>query len=156
MNFKTLISVLLLILSPFSEVVVNSGYALTCNSLRVGSVFGREYTLVANYRETQGTYKVSAMINLDSCFANVNGKLQARLWLVSCFLINEHLPRLTIHRGRFSNTCDDIKLNGTILRAKCGNRKGGRVFTSIDTSKMLYYSKSVLLSNCRWINTLGT
>lgn len=79
MNFKSLIPVLLLALSPFSLVTANSGFGSTCNSIRLyfassGVVF------FANCRQPSGVHKVGVSIQLDSCFANSNGKLVARQW----------------------------------------------------------------------------
>lgn len=79
MNFKSLIPVLLLVLSPFSLVTANSGFGSTCNSIRL--YFGlRGLVIFANCREPSGIYNVGVSIKLDSCFANSNGKLVGRQW----------------------------------------------------------------------------
>ena len=78
MNFKSLLPVLLLTLSPFAQVAANSGYGSTCNSISL--YFGkRRLVILANCRKPNGIYSVGNSIGIDSCFANVNGKLQPRL-----------------------------------------------------------------------------
>ena len=63
------------------QVTANTGYIATCNSLYLLSpISNRPYwTIVANCREPSGVYNVDTVINIDSCFINVGGRLVAQL-----------------------------------------------------------------------------
>lgn len=79
MDVKSLIPLLLLILSPFSQVAAGNGYASTCNSIR--PYFGSNgWVILANCRKPSGIYNVGVSIKLDSYFANAGGHLKGRLW----------------------------------------------------------------------------
>lgn len=71
-----------------------------------------------------------------------------------CYFM-EAFTATNLYRGRSSNTCDDITLNGTTLRVNCGNGKGGRVSTLISTNTILYINNTMLPSKHPYITTLA-
>ncbi|KFX97320.1 hypothetical protein V490_02840 [Pseudogymnoascus sp. VKM F-3557] len=105
-----------MLLSLTTKVAADSGYGASCNSIAYYNAADGSKEMFANCRENSGIYNVDTVINPDSCFANDNGQLHARLW------------------GRYSGSCSDVGLSGTVLHANCKNAAGVYVATSIDTS----------------------
>ncbi|KFY78727.1 hypothetical protein V499_02167 [Pseudogymnoascus sp. VKM F-103] len=108
-----------MLLSLVTEVAADSGYGSSCNSISYYNARDGGKVIFANCRMNSGIYRVGTEINPDSCFANDNGILAARLW------------------GRYSGSCSDVYLSGTVLHAKCKNAAGGTVSTSIDTNNYM-------------------
>lgn len=135
MHLTTLIP--LMLLSFTTKVAADSGYGASCNSISYYNAADGSKEMFANCRENSGIYNVDTVINPDSCFANDNGQLHARLWSVFLSLYMK-LTLLTGFRGGYSGSCSDVGLSGTVLHANCRNAAGVYVATSIDTSKTQY------------------
>ncbi|KFY43227.1 hypothetical protein V495_04085 [Pseudogymnoascus sp. VKM F-4514 (FW-929)] len=108
-----------MLLSLTTKVAADSGYGASCNSIAYYNAADGSKEMFANCRENSGIYNVDTVINPDSCFANDNGQLHARLW------------------GRYSGSCSDVGLSGTVLHANCKNAAGVYVATSIDTNNYI-------------------
>ncbi|KIM98776.1 hypothetical protein OIDMADRAFT_31540 [Oidiodendron maius Zn] len=121
MQYINLLNLAFLALSYFTlDVVADSGYAASCNSIQIyDSDNVRHWVIFANCREESGIYNVGNAINIGSCFANSGGGLVGRL------------------NGGFDGSCSNIGLSGTILSATCGNGAGGYDSTSIDTNNWI-------------------
>lgn len=84
MQFNTLPALALLVLGHFfHEAAANSGYAATCNSIRLldpAPPNAPFYSIVANCEESGGgIYNVDTEINIGSCFGDSGGHLVPEL-----------------------------------------------------------------------------
>lgn len=76
MHFINLSKLAFLALSYFAlDVVADSGYANSCNSITWYHSIRGEYSIIANCAYENGTFNVDDSINLDLCFANDGGNL---------------------------------------------------------------------------------
>ena len=78
MHLKT--SIPLMLLSLITKATADSGYGASCNSIDYYNAANGCKSIFANCAYPDGTYHVDAVINPNSCFANDNGNLVARLW----------------------------------------------------------------------------
>ncbi|KAL4876153.1 hypothetical protein BJY04DRAFT_223376 [Aspergillus karnatakaensis] len=113
------ISIPLMLLSLGIKVAADSGYGATCQDISYYNAADGSKEIFASCKKISGIYNIGNAINPDSCFANENGRLVGRLW------------------GRYSGSCKDVKLSGTVLRANCVNRAGNYVSTSIETNNWI-------------------
>jgi hypothetical protein len=80
MQFNTLPALALLAVGHFSlQVAADSGYASSCNSQRLLAPTSNSpfWAIVANCKLPSGIFNVDTEININSCFDNNNGVLQA-------------------------------------------------------------------------------
>lgn len=78
MHFINLPNLAFLALSYLAlDVVADSGYAASCNSINYSSAddHNPHWEIVANCREISGIYNVDTVIGMDLCFANAFGNL---------------------------------------------------------------------------------
>lgn len=82
MKLLSSFTVMQLAIGIFSlRAAANSGYAETCNSIRLfpADQYDSYWFISADCREPSGEYFVGTTININSCFANYNGGLAAAL-----------------------------------------------------------------------------
>ena len=82
MNFRAILPLLLLLVSPLMLVAASSGYRDSCHvkGLVLTSKNKNEISLYANCRKKNGSYNVNTSINISRCFANNNGRLSGK-WM---------------------------------------------------------------------------
>lgn len=61
------------------DVLADSAYASSCNSISIYDGLASGWVISGNCAETSGIYNVDTSICINSCFANANGVLVARL-----------------------------------------------------------------------------
>jgi hypothetical protein len=129
MYFQSIFSLFVLLLAGL--VAADGGYRDSCKEFSSywgsGNSAGR-YWLSANCKNSHGSYELGVMMNLDRCFANVDGNLKGK-W-----------------NGGYQKNCRNISMKSSsrMLTAECKNNAGKWVSTQIDTNRHIGNSNGFL------------